>query len=442
MRAASVVADGPGGRPPWCPVSRPSATRSSEWTEVGRRVTLDGSGDGAREFSPQFASCAPILPRADVASDRDRCGAPRSRPARRRPDLRRAGVGSAGRPRRAVAARVPAALDVVVRRSRRGSRPPGSGRSPRTSAATRRARGRPTSRPTRCRTLVGGRRRVRPRARAAGAPGGPRLGRGGRLAGRGPAPRGGADLDGGVDAEPARAGRCARDVGRAARAVRVHAAVPAGGGGRAGAARRRAGRRCTAARSRPSGWPRTSRSSPQPGVLTAALNWYRAMSRADNAGVRADRGADDLRVGLRRPGVRAGGGGDERRVRRRGLPLRRRSRVRRTGCRTRRRTRWPRRSRRASWAERPAAWRRAGILRRPHRRRSGAGAARSGAGGLGQVGGAGEGGGLGAGADLELGEDVRDVDADRLLADVEPLRDLPVGARVDEQGRAPRARGR
>src|SRR4051812_13869970 len=79
-----------------------------------------------------------------------------------------------------------------------------------------------------------------------------------------------------------------------------------------------------------------------------------------------------------------------------------RSRARATGCLTRPPTVWPTRS--------PGAY----------------SADRSGRG-------AGQCGRFRTAADVELGQDVRHVDADRLLADVELVRDLPVGARLDEQ---------
>ena len=55
---ASVVVPEPGGREPWCPVSRPASRQGR--TEAGRRATLAGSGGGAREVSPIAQAARPV----------------------------------------------------------------------------------------------------------------------------------------------------------------------------------------------------------------------------------------------------------------------------------------------------------------------------------------------------------------------------------------------
>ena len=95
-----------------------------------------------------------------------------------------------------------------------------------------------------------------------------------------------------------------RDRSRAEGALGLHPAVLAGGQGRGGAARRRRAAAAADARRRgETGIPAEAVDEyvsvlSAPGALTAALNWYRAMSSGTAAG--PGRRADDLRVERRR----------------------------------------------------------------------------------------------------------------------------------------------
>ena len=166
------------------------------------------------------------------------------------------------------------------------------------------------------------------------------------------------DLDGGVDAEPGGAQRGARRRPGGARAIRLHPGVARSGAPSSGC-QPTTGRDCTAfyqGRVAPDRVAEDVAFFAQPGVLTAALNWYRAMSPADAAGLGPVTvpttyvwGSDDLAFS---PAAAAA----DRALRQPGRTGSYRSRAPATGCRTRRRTRWPRRSpNRCSMAERGRA---------------------------------------------------------------------------------------